>query len=106
MIATIQSYLTFSSLDNEWNSIPSWVLNPQDNGGKGRCDAIIRNGGIFGIAHFTSIRSRHVLSQDAIFHPDGFDAIQHLDLFVPDIVGRSFSRDHDRWFLLGERERQ
>ena len=76
-----RSALTLSGLQNEGNTLPAWVVDPQGRGGEGRADRITRDGIIVQVSGFT-VR-RNVLSQQGILPLNWGDGTKNFDLVPP-----------------------
>jgi len=101
-----RSSLTFTSLHDEWHTLPSWVVNPKGHGGVSWADRVLWNRIVIVVSWLVARSS--VLTEQDIIALDWGDTSEDLDLglaeirnvahlLVSDILGSE--RD---WSLHGE----
>ena len=72
------SYSTFTGLENEGNTLPSGVVDPEGSSGKGRANGVRRNGIILEVSRFTI--GCDILAEKGVFSQDRGDGPEYFDL--------------------------
>ena len=69
---------TFTGLENEGNTLPSGVVDPEGGSSKSRANGVGRNGIILEVSRFTI--GCDILAEKGVFSLDGRDGPKYFDL--------------------------
>lgn len=78
---------SLSSLHDERNAIPSFVLDVSNQGAESRTPRVLGHGVVFLVGRLATVERSTILTDDDILGLNGGDSAQNSDLFITDILG-------------------